>query len=199
MPTVAYPPPRPAPDPLGRCKYCGRPIAFRQTPSGALQPWDVDPGTGELTAVHFGTCPARARAKREQRIREGKSPEPPVDRCYLPACGSPDLVYLAPTGEGGNGHLWASRCLACATHRYLPKAFAPPAGVLSVVAPPPGGPPAALPALLSRRRPEWDWQWGWRVGGGWDWWPTLPADPSAHEVGPPSFPPDRALPEGGGW
>ena len=97
---------RGAPDRLGysghsgRCRCCGRPVVFRETLAGRWQPWDVDPGTGEVTAVHFGTCPARRQAKREQRVREGKPPDVPLDRCHLPACGSSDLVSLAPTGEG---------------------------------------------------------------------------------------------------
>jgi len=175
----------PAPtDTTGTCKYCGKPIVFRETPSGALQPWDIDPGTGELTGVHFASCPKQAEARRQRRVREGKPADVPLDRCHLPACGSPDLVYLAPTGKGGNGHLWASRCPACGIHRFLPQAFVPPADALPVEAPPPGGPPATLPALRAWRRPEWDYAWGWRAGGGWDWWPKLPADPSD-----PSFPP----------
>jgi hypothetical protein len=183
MPTAGPLPLRPVPDSLGHCKYCGKPIAFRDTPSGALQPRDVDPATGQLTGVHFATCPDRARAKREQRVREGKPPEPPVDRCHLPACGSPDLVYLAPTGEGGAGTLWASRCRACGIHRFLPKAFTAPSGALPVEAPP-GPPPASLGALRPWRRPEWDWAWGWRAAAGWDWWwPKLPADPAAPAPG----------------
>jgi hypothetical protein len=179
MPTAGPPPSHPtrsAPAALGRCKHCGRPIAFRETPSGALQPWDVDPGTGELVAVHFGTCPARLQAKREQRLREGKPTDVPLDRCHLPACGSPDLIYLPPTGEGGNGALWASRCQACGIHRYLPRGFVPPEGALPAVAAPPGGPPRSLPPLRSWSRPEWDYAWGWRAGRGWAWWPKRPPD-----------------------
>jgi hypothetical protein len=169
----------------GRCRCCGRPVVFRETPAGRWQPWDVDPGTGEATAVHFGTCPARRRTQREQRVREGKPPDVPLDRCHRPACGSSGLVSLAPTGEGGHGHLWASRCLACGVHRFLPEAFAPPAGALPVVATPVGGPPATLLALRPWRRPEWDWQWGSRAGRGWDWWPKLPgAAPGAAGPGP---------------
>jgi hypothetical protein len=174
MPTAGPHPARSAPDALGRCKSCGRPIAFRETPSGALQPWDVDPGTGELVAVHFGTCPARRQAKREQRLREGKPADVPLDRCHVPACGALDLVYVAPTGAGGNGALWASRCQACGIHRYLPKAFDPPPGAIPAVAVPPGGPPRSLPPLRPWSRPEWDYAWGWRRAAGWGWWPRVP-------------------------
>jgi hypothetical protein len=175
-----------APDRLGhvgRCRCCGRPVVFRETPGGRWQPWGVDPGTGEVTAVPSGTCPARRWAKREQRVREGQPPDVPLDRCHRPVCGAPDPVSLAPTGAGGHGHLWASRCLACGVHRFLPEAFAPPAGALPAGAAPVGGPPATLPALRPWRRPEWDWQWGSRAAGGRAGWPKLPGAPPG-DAGP---------------
>jgi hypothetical protein len=165
MPTAGPPPAPSAPDALGRCTYCGRPIAFRETPSGALQPWDVDPATGELTEVHFATCPARLRAKRERRLAQGKPADVPLDRCHLPDCGHPELRYLPPKGEGGIRRLWAARCLRCGIHRFLPAAFAPPAEALPIpeVAP---DPVAGLPPY---RWHPWLREWGWTVAGGWGW------------------------------
>jgi hypothetical protein len=169
--------PRNSTDPFGTCRHCGRPIAFRETPSGALQPWDVDPSTGEPTTVHFATGPARQRAKREERLRQGKPAEVPLDRCHLPGCGSPELVFLAPTGEGGNGSLWASRCQGCGVHRYLPKRFTPPPGALPPEPPPPF-PPGPRGHTRAWREAEWDWCWCWREDGhGWAW------RPRTHEAG----------------
>lgn len=188
MPSIASSsavPDRPAPGktPAGagtaRCRYCGKTIVFRETLNGRLQPMDIDPATGEVLEVHFGTCPARQEARRQRRLAEGKPPAVPTDRCHLPSCGGPALRYLPPKGVGGSGHLWAARCLRCGIHRFLPRTFDPPAGAL-----PPAAPTTSPPrAVRPWSRPEHDWEWAWQPAG-WAWYRRHLGVPSAASSAP---------------
>jgi hypothetical protein len=82
---------------LSRCRDCGAPINWRETPSGRYQP--IDPETGE---VHFVTCSARPKRNL------------PVDVCLK--CGSRNVEQ----GPGAGPHYARLRCLSCQYLRWLP-------------------------------------------------------------------------------
>ena len=185
-----------APGPVGRCRCCGRPVVFRETPSGRSQPWDVDPGTGGLLAVRFATCPARRQAKRA-RSGSGRASRPTSPRiaATCPAAARPisspsPLPVRAATATCGRPAAWRVASTGSSRGRSSPR---------------PGPRPWSPPRRAGRPRRSRRCGRGvvrsgigrgaLRADRGWTWWPEPPAEPPA--------PPDRARlrgrPEDGGW
>ena len=55
-----------------RCRACGKPLAFVQTPAGRAAPMEVDED-GQVTAVnHFRTCPS-AKQFHRKRAADGRA------------------------------------------------------------------------------------------------------------------------------
>lgn len=83
-----------------RCRDCGQPIGFEETPNGRMRPVNAD------GVPHPATCPEAPRNKR---------PAVPDNICA--ACGS-DNVERSP---GVGPHFGSLRCHDCNAHRWLRK------------------------------------------------------------------------------
>lgn len=79
------------------CRDCGRPIRWRETSSGKMQPIDPDGG------AHFASCPKRERKNL------------PENACS--SCGSLNVER----GPGAGPHYARLRCLDCQGLRWLPR------------------------------------------------------------------------------